>query len=247
MKIIHLTDLHLTENRNTTLFNVNTYDNFDFVCAEISRIQTLMKIELMVVSGDIASDGDVNAYIYFLTKMNGLNTPYFAIAGNHDVENHFNIALAEVKAENIITTHEYNADDWYITSVDTPVSGEDHGYITQENLAALEEKLATHSNKNIALFMHHHPVPVGTPIVDNCMLTNASALLEICKKHTVRFIGSGHAHTPRTWHSNALTISVAPAISSQWLAGTKSVKISKGMGFNIIELSSDVAITSCIY
>ncbi|MBI6549350.1 metallophosphoesterase family protein [Xenorhabdus lircayensis] len=247
MKVIHLTDLHLTRSREQRMFDVSTYDNFDFVFEEIRRIKSLTVIELVVVSGDISNDGDVDSYRYFLNKMESLKTPYIAILGNHDIKSNFDTALTEEESEYIITSCEYNNNTWHIISVDTVVEGEDYGFISKDNFAELERKIIKNSGFNTAIFMHHHAIPVDTPIVDSCMLNNAKELLELCDKYKVRFIGSGHAHTPRTWHHNNMTTCVAPAVAFQWLLGTETVKISTGFGFNIINFSPDLSITSCIY
>ncbi|MDX7998584.1 hypothetical protein FE394_05110 [Xenorhabdus sp. Reich] len=247
MKVIHLTDLHLTGSRDQKLFDVNPYDNLDFVCDEIMRIKSITDIELIIISGDISNDGDIDSYKYFFKKMESLNTPYIAILGNHDLKDNFDIVLKEEKTENLITSREYNNKNWYITSVDTVVEGEDYGFISEDNLAELERTIIANNNVNIAVFTHHHAIPVDTPIVDSCMLNNASALLELCEKYKVKFIGSGHAHTPRVWHYHDMTACVAPAVVFQWLSGTDTVKISKGFGFNIIDFSENISITSCIY
>ncbi|MDX7990233.1 metallophosphoesterase [Xenorhabdus littoralis] len=247
MKVIHLTDLHLTGSRDQKLFDVNPYDNLDFVCDEIMRIKNITDIELIIISGDISNDGDIDSYKYFFKKMESLNTPYIAILGNHDLKDNFDIVLKEEKTKNLITSREYNNKNWYITSVDTVVEGEDYGFISEDNLAELERTIIANNNVNIAVFTHHHAIPVDTPIVDSCMLNNASALLELCEKYKVKFIGSGHAHTPRVWHYHDMTACVAPAVVFQWLSGTDTVKISKGFGFNIIDFSEKASIISCIY
>ncbi|MBD2783125.1 metallophosphoesterase [Xenorhabdus sp. DI] len=247
MKVIHLSDIHLTRNRDQKLFDVNPYENFDFVCEEILRIKNLNEIALIIVSGDIANDGDVEAYRYFLQKMESLRTPYIAILGNHDLKENFNIALTEKINQFMIHSRQYKNNIWRVISVDTVVEGEDFGFISKDNLAELEKEIVNSSDFNIAIFMHHHAIPVGTPIVDNCMLNNGKTLLDLCEKYKVKFIGSGHAHTSRIWHHNTMTTSVAPAVVFQWLPGIETVKISKGFGFNIIDFSSDLSITSCIY
>ncbi|PHM62141.1 metallophosphoesterase family protein [Xenorhabdus ishibashii] len=247
MKAIHLTDIHLTLNRDKRIFNVNPYENFDFICEEIYRIKNITDIALIIVSGDITNDGDVDAYKYFLKKMESLKTPYIAILGNHDIKNNFDIALAEEKTQYIIKSRQYKNKIWHIISVDTVVEGEDFGFISKDNLAELERKIIENSNFNIAIFMHHHAIPVGTPIVDSCMLNNGKELLALCEKYQVKLIGSGHAHTSRIWHHNTMVTSVAPAVVFQWLPGIDTVEISKGFGFNIIDFSSDLSITSCIY
>ncbi|CDG16206.1 metallophosphoesterase family protein [Xenorhabdus doucetiae] len=247
MKVIHLSDIHLTRNRDQKLFDVNPYENFDFVCEEILRIKNLNEIALIIVSGDIANDGDIEAYKYFLQKMESLRTAYIAILGNHDLKENFNIAITEEKNQFMIHSRQYKNNTWRIISVDTVVEGEDFGFISKDNLAELEEEMVKNSDVNIAIFMHHHAIPVGTPIVDSCMLNNGKALLDLCKKYKVKFIGSGHAHTSRICHHNTMTTSVAPAVVFQWLPGIETVKVSKGFGFNIIDFSSELSITSCIY
>lgn len=101
MKVIHLTDIHLTQNREQKIFDVDPYENFDFVCEEICRIKNITEIELIVISGDITHNGDVDAYRYFLKKMEALMTPYIAILGNHDLKSNFNIAVKEEKTHSL--------------------------------------------------------------------------------------------------------------------------------------------------
>lgn len=246
MKVIQLTDLHLTKNKEIEVFNINPYDNFDFICREIKN-KKITGVDLIVVSGDISDDGNINAYKYFLRGMESLHIPYIVILGNHDLKNTFDEAVMENKPEFIIKSSECTHKDWYITSVDTVVSGEDYGFITENNLKELERKLIMNNAFNTAIFMHHHTLPVGTPIVDSCMLKNASDLLNICDKYKVRFIGTGHAHTPYICHYNDITTCVTPAASFQWSLGTDTINISKGFGFNVICFSPTLSITSCIY
>ncbi|MBE8598140.1 metallophosphoesterase family protein [Xenorhabdus sp. BG5] len=247
MKVIHLTDIHLTQNREQKIFDVDPYENFDFVCEEICRIKKITEIELTVISGDITHNGDVDAYRYFLKKMEALMIPYIAILGNHDLKSNFNIAVTEENNSFIIHSREYKNKSWNIISIDTVVEGEVFGFISKDNLAELERKMIKNSKCNTAIFMHHHAIPVGTPIVDSYILNNGKELLDLCEKYKIKFIGSGHAHTPRIWYYNRMTTCVAPAVVSQWLPGIDTVKISRGFGFNIIDFSSDLSITSCIY
>ncbi|MDE9448255.1 hypothetical protein KKJ04_22845, partial [Xenorhabdus bovienii] len=120
----------------------------------------------------------------------------------HDLKDNFEIAFNEKKSGYIITSGDYQNENWHIISVDTVVEKEDYGFITENNLIELERKIINSNGINTAVFMHHHAIPVNTPIVDSCMLNNANSLLTICEKYKVKFIGSGHAHTSRIWHNN---------------------------------------------
>ncbi|MBC8950411.1 hypothetical protein BDE27_1772 [Xenorhabdus ehlersii] len=54
MKIVHLTYIHLTKYQEQKIFDKNPYDNFDFICEKIHRLSNLIKIELILGSGNIA-------------------------------------------------------------------------------------------------------------------------------------------------------------------------------------------------
>ncbi len=195
MRVVQLTDLHLTDNQNQKLLETDTYHNFSYVLKEINRMKNKKHIDLIIISGDITHDCKVSVYDYFLEKIESLNIPYIIIPGNHDIKQHLDQAISERLPGFLINEQEYRYKEWYITSVDTVVEGEDYGFITAENMEKLNQKLTANSGSNIALFMHHHPTPVGTPIVDECKLLNSDNLLKLCVKHKVKLTGCGHAHT----------------------------------------------------
>ena len=89
----------------------------------------------------------------------------------------------------------FEDDEWRLLSIDSVVDNEDFGRISTQSLDMLEKAIVASGNKKVAVFLHHHPIPVGTPIVDSCMLNNAEELLSLCQRLNVKFIGSGHAHT----------------------------------------------------
>ncbi len=245
MRIIQLSDIHLTSDREATLFGISSYHHFEQIIEEINQVLQIKSADLIIVSGDITHDCGPATYRYFLQAMESLKTPYLVIPGNHDILENLHQATATESLHYMLSAQEYSAAGWYIAAVDTVVTGEDYGFIPPERLAALEKKLP--ASTNIALFMHHHPLPVGTPIVDQCRLTHPQGLLSLCEKHQVKFIGCGHAHTPCVKKHLGTTISVAPAVSFQWLPGTETVAISKGFGFSIIELADNISVNNCIY
>ncbi|OON42062.1 hypothetical protein BTJ39_02600 [Izhakiella australiensis] len=247
MRIIHLTDIHLSSGRQQKLLGHDTWQHFDRCLDEIKRLQQRTRCDLVVVSGDITHDGETAIYREFLRGMQGLNLPCMVLAGNHDIPKNLQAALDQIPPDWPIVSQQYQQADWYITAVDTVVEGEDYGLISATNLARLEAQLAASQHDNIALFMHHHPLAVGTPIVDECRLTNGDALLALCVKYPVKLIGCGHAHTAKVFTHRGIIISVAPAVSFQWLPATSEVSTSAGFGFNLIDTVPEIAIATCLY
>ena len=60
MKLIHISDIHLTEN-GREIWGVNTLDHF---CKTIQKIKGLDGIDGIVVSGDLSDDGSRWTYEY---------------------------------------------------------------------------------------------------------------------------------------------------------------------------------------
>ncbi|MBD2806142.1 metallophosphoesterase [Xenorhabdus sp. ZM] len=99
MQVIHPTDIHLTQSREQKILGINPYDNFDLVCEEIGKNPSLTQSKLIIVSGDIANDGDVESYRYFLHKMELLKIPCIVILGNHDQKNNFDLSLKKQQTQ----------------------------------------------------------------------------------------------------------------------------------------------------
>lgn len=125
-------------------------------------------------------------------------------------------------------------------SIDSVVDNEDFGWVSNQALETLEEAIISSENKKIAIFLHHHPLPVGTPIVDSCMLNNAGELLSLCQRLNVKFIGSGHAHTLFQRKMGDTLVSVSPAICSQWKNGTSEVSSIDNTAFSVITFDEHI-------
>ena len=160
------------------------------------------------------------------------------MAGNHDHNDTLQACASD--RTNLRNIENFSDNNWGLYSLDTVVTGEDYGFISDSEILRLTSLLATKKDQNIALFMHHHPLSVGTPLVDSCKLYNTESLLVLCHDYPINFVGTGHAHTLSQQKLGHTLISVAPALSSQWVNGTSEVKNIMTSGFNIISLTDRV-------
>lgn len=197
-----------------------------------------LSADVVIVSGDISHDGEMLSYEHFFKGMVMLGLPFYFFPGNHD--NKLNLRDVSLKYGHDSDVKFMDNNYWKVLSIDTVVDNEDYGYVAEDALRAFEYEVNSNSRKNVALFLHHHLIPVGTPIVDECMLMNASDVLFLCSKTNVKFIGSGHAHTLFQRKIGDILVSVSPAICSQWKNGTKDINSIDNSGFSIVCLSDQV-------
>jgi len=233
MRILQLTDLHLSSQNN------NQYDNhFTAAIRFIQQRKAELKIDGIVVTGDISHEGQVGSYRFFFDGMESLDLPYSVMPGNHD--NHETLLSCSSARNKLRDIESFSNSTWYLSSLDTVVRGEDYGSISDSEILRLTASLTAVQDQKVALFMHHHPLSVGTPLVDSCKLRNPQALLTLCRDYPIHFLGTGHAHTLSQQRLGHTLISVAPAVSSQWVNGTSEVKNIMASGFNIISLTDRV-------
>src|SRR5690606_4542425 len=95
-----------------------------------------------------------------------LNIPVYWIPGNHDKLGQLETVFQ--KAKNFNRDTHVSLPDWYLIFLNTAIDNRGEGKLTQSELDILKKKLMmSPADKKIAIVMHHHPAPVGTPLIDN--------------------------------------------------------------------------------
>jgi Icc protein len=244
MRILQLTDIHLFSDASSPAA-VKNCASFDSVVSYILSHREQLNVDGIVVTGDISHDGSVESYRYFFSKMELLDIPYAYLLGNHDNAENVLLAHQQQGGANNVDVCRLSDSQWRILFVNSVVKGRDHGLISSQELNQLERQLSE-SERKTAVFMHHHVQPVGTPLVDECMLLNGHELLSVCRRSGVRFIGSGHAHTLFQRKTGDILLSVSPAVCHQWENGATSVKIVENSGFSVISLADSLVIETFI-
>ncbi|AHF75800.1 3',5'-cyclic-nucleotide phosphodiesterase [Sodalis praecaptivus] len=240
MKVLQISDTHLLQEKDSLLLSVPVYQRYLDTLQFIVENQQQLQIDSIIVTGDISHDGSEASYASFLEGLAQLKLPFSLLMGNHDNQQEFVKCAAGMEYLRHIS--ELGGDDWYFLSLDSVVNGEDYGVLDDDALVTFEECLKLKKHKNKAVFLHHHILPVGTPLVDVCNLRNADSFLALCKDYGVKFIGTGHAHTPFQTKWEDILISVSPAICYQWRNGTENISIFNCSGFNVICFADPVHI-----
>ena len=237
VKVIQISDTHLFSNDEQDIFGVKSNFKFkevmDKVIAEDSN-----DTDMILLTGDISQDETTESYQKIADHLSRLNIPVYWIPGNHD--NLIQIEAVFQNAKNFNHKVSLSLPDWQLIFLNTKIEGRDNGQLSQSELVMLSYELAASpSHKKIAIVMHHHPAPVGTPLIDYYILKNANEFWDLVVGTKVKLIICGHVHGDYRFKHNNIMIESSPATCLQWEKGTKELKTDLKIGYKIYHFDKD--------
>lgn len=194
MRICHLSDLHFGHHDSR-------------LAAGLHADLTSQSPDLVIVSGDFTQVGSEEEFRAARAFLDGLDTPFLAVPGNHDVPAH-NIVrrfldpygfyrryiareleptldLGDIVIAGIRTSRRMRAElNWA------------HGSISRGQLARLEQRFAGTSADALRIVVAHHPLmqPEGEVLKPMRLVRRADLALETFARLGVRLVLSGHFH-----------------------------------------------------
>ena len=182
MLVAQLSDTHLLADPNARLWNHNTTRNLAAVIDALPR-----RVDVMVITGDVAEDGTHEAYRRALSLTAGRADERYFLAGNHDDPNVMREVVGPARPLRMVRISER----WTMALVDSQWVGHDAGQVARETLTQLQAELDQVTTHVVAC-LHHPPVsPCDEP---DCGVADGDALLEILRTGPVRLVLSGHVH-----------------------------------------------------
>lgn len=211
--ILHLSDTHFVEDGGLLHHSVDSDANLVslFEGFENSSIAP----EAIVITGDLADNGQADAYVRLRRIIESAAARYGAeviwVIGNHDERGAFRQGLldAEPTTDEVDIVHDVNG--LRVIALDSTVHGEHYGYITDEQLAWLEEVLSEPAPHGTLLALHHPPVPSPIGLISLVDLREQHRLEEVLRGTDVRGILGGHLHYSSTSMFAGIPVSVASA------------------------------------
>jgi len=194
MKIIHVTDIHLTQPGNT-IGGRDPNANFERALADIERHHS--DAELMVITGDLSDWGDAPDYARLRERLERFPIPTRLCIGNHDDRETFLNTFPEYEDADGFTQSIHDSSAGRCLLLDTWGPETHAGHYCAKRQSWLEARLSEHDGP-FFLFMHHNPIPTHIDPVDQIRLLDDAAFREIIGKHKqkIRQIFFGHCHLP---------------------------------------------------
>ena len=231
MKVIQISDTHLFADDELDIFGVKSNLKFEEVMNKIIE-EDCHDTDMIFLTGDISQDETAASYQKIAQHLSKLDIPVYWIPGNHD--DLLQVEAVFQHAKNFNRGRKLSLANWHLIFLNTKIDGRDDGQLSQSELSMLsEELLVSPVNKKIAIVMHHHPAPVGTPLIDNYILKNTTDFWDIVTGTKVELIICGHVHGDYRFKHNNIMIESSPATCLQWEKGTKDLKTDMKIGYKI--------------
>ncbi len=228
LKIIQITDSHLFSD-DSRLFGVNPNKNFDEVIKVFFKKEH-PDTDFILLTGDLSQDETPAAYQYLLESFKTCKKPVFWIPGNHDDEQIMETIFTQSSLFN--RKRLLKLKHWSLLFINSKLENSGNGYLNPRELNEIKTQVNT-SKKNIALIMHHHPIPVNTPLIDRYILNNQDDLWDIISHSKTKLIITGHVHGDYSLVHHGVKIECSPATAYQLKKGTEILQIENTMGYKI--------------
>ena len=240
-QVIQLTDLHL----NADSIKLDKGEATITTLAKIVKLirRRFCDTDCFILTGDLAHDEKPETYRQLRELIEEFAPSCYLLPGNHDNRP----AMKQIFPENIqagapLMCFSILVADWRLIGLDSHVPGELFGRLEQFQLHWLDDELKRHDKESTILFVHHPPVPVGSPWLDAIGLKESELLAEIlCEHKQVRVIYTGHIHQEFAGiFAGDIKVYGTPSTSFQFRPRTQEHEIDPiSPGFRLIELHGD--------
>ena len=193
IRFAHMSDTHINHDGKESFLKTDSVGNFKRAVDYLKRQKPC--VDFVVVTGDVAHEGDVDDYRFLKKLLNEaeseIGAPIFLTLGNHDNrESFFEGYLAEAPREAYYVSQ--NIKGLRIIMLDSKIGMHTiPGNIGQAQLEWLRKELETPAMKGTLIFTHHPP---GSAVMADHCLQNSSELFSALQGTDVIGIMSGHTH-----------------------------------------------------
>lgn len=210
--LLQLTDTHVFGDRAGVFDGVRTLETLAAVLAQARRRHT--RAEAMVLSGDLAGDETEAAYDNLRAVLASSPVPAYCLPGNHDDPT---LMRRRLPGGPVSLERRFELGPWRVLLLDTRVPGRAGGRLSASELERLDAELAAAPQAPALVFLHHHPVPVGSPWMDAMGLDNAEELFEVlARNRQVRALACGHVHQEHAAVHRGIPVYATPSTCVQF-------------------------------
>ncbi len=192
MRLIQLSDIHLTASYTKLVRGSNPLKNFKLALQEVISYCP----DILLITGDICHDESKGGYLQCQKALEVIpnSVELAVIAGNHD-----NPTLMKQIFDRriIVGPSELNYDNARVLILCSHFSNHDEGRLGVEQLDWLKERVfdRRYRGKPLLIALHHQPLKVGDKFWDSIGLIDSSQLIEILKPiDELKAVIFGHMH-----------------------------------------------------
>ncbi len=214
-RLVQLSDCHLSRDSAATYRG----EDADGWLARVVEVCRGLEPDGVILSGDVAEDGSVEAYQRVVEKLDGLAERMAWLPGNHDERS----VMSEVfEPAGYQAGPVLDWGGWQIVLLDSAWPGRPEGHLDDERLKPLD---ALDDRQPALIFVHHQPLPVGAAWIDKLALMNSERLWTALKDSSARAVAFGHVHQVFEAEHDGIACLSAPSTVANSVAGTKKFQL----------------------
>lgn len=231
LNVVQFSDTHISDREDTSYKMLSS--SKELLKDAIKTVNSIAGVDFVMFSGDMVDIPTLEDYKGFYTILSELNYPSLNSFGNHDSavcisgtdECTKGLQIDEVLEfikkcnPNYMFDNTYYAftpkTDYRIIVLDTVIRDEvtANGYLSDEQLAFLDNELNQNQDKVVVIFQHHPPLEPFKS--DDHNIRNADKYLEILRKYkNPIFVFSGHYHAAKITKEKNLVFVNSPSLVS---------------------------------
>lgn len=249
MLIAQISDTHLKA-PSARLFG--SIDIVKFFSALVERVEGLdPKPDLVIHTGDIANDGEYEAYEAALGCLSKFSMPVLVTVGNHDNRDVARTSFSGRHGSPECGRFAYVVDDFLVRIVilDTLVEGESHGKLGETQLGWLDKTLDAKRDKPTVVALHHPPFATGLQHMDRIGLRDADQFAQIISRYShVERVLAGHVHRSFTTRfagtvattcpgsAHQIAFSLVPDAPAAWTIDSPGFQLHNWTGRNLVSV-----------
>jgi 3',5'-cyclic AMP phosphodiesterase CpdA len=192
MKLLHMTDIHLTTPGNT-ISGRDPNANFDRALSH--ALAQHPDAEAIFITGDLSDWGEKRDYERLKSTLDKLSLPIHLCIGNHDDRETFLSVFPEHRGDGGFVQKVVPLSRGHAITLDTWGPDTHAGHFCAARARWLDETLASLDGP-VRLFMHHNPVALNIGPMDQIMLLDADRFKAAIAPHKdkIAHIFHGHCH-----------------------------------------------------
>ncbi len=244
VSVVQITDCHILAAAEDLMRGMNTRRSFEAVSK--AAIQNSGNPDLLLATGDLSQDGSDESYAYLSRQFDDIGVATFWLPGNHD---EIDSMLEHLTGKQVDAAKHILIAGWQIVMLDSTISGEVHGRVSEGQLEFLDECLATYPDKHGLVCLHHQALETGSLWIDQIGLLDADRLREKITRHdNVRGVLWGHVHQETHQTIDGIEWMSTPSSCVQFKPNSKDFAIgTEAPGYRYLDLHPDGSISSRVH
>jgi Icc protein len=242
-RLVQFTDTHLMSDPLGSIRGACTLPRLQACLAHARR--HYFPVDAVLLTGDVVHD-EPEAYGTVDLLFGELGAPVLVIPGNHDLpeEMRRQLSHAPFQVGGQWCTHNgwqlLLLESWFAEST----NGE--GRLGSAQMADVDRALAVHTDAHALVVLHHPPVPMDSPSLDELGLLDGPLLSAAVERHPrVRGVCWGHAHQALDlFRAGDVRFMCTPATSMQFMPRNDFAVDDRPPGYRVIDLLADGSIAS---